>query len=272
MSEVLLNTVTKKVINGFLKKPSHAVVLVGPRGAGKGQVAKYLASRLLQVEQNRVASHPFFVVVEPQNNTIAIDTIRETQKVLGLKVPGQQPVRRVVVIENAQTMTLEAQNALLKSLEEPPIDTVIILTTTGSKLLLPTIESRAQTINLLPVSKEQISTLSVDDKLIALADGRPGLMNALVNDPEHELVKQIVVAKDFLTKSPYERLLMAQNMKEKETISIFLQALLIVTNAALHTSTTKAWQARTKRIYEAQRQFQQNASTKLLLTDLALSL
>lgn len=272
MSDPLLNSATKHSLDGFLANPSHALMLCGPHGMGKMHVAKYVTSRLLDRPFQDIDSYEHLSIVQPDKGSLTIEQVRDLQKLLKLRVPGSAKFRRVIIVEDAHTLTTEAQNALLKSLEEPPSDTVIILTSIDEKMLLPTIQSRVQSINILQLTTEQIQSLGTDTKLIAIADGRPGLMHALIEDPEHELVQQIGIAKKFLTEEPYQRIIMSSAMKERESVDVFLRALLIVSTVAMHGSATKAWQQRTMRIYDAQRQLKQNASVKLLLTDLSLSL
>ncbi|MDP3726717.1 MAG: hypothetical protein Q8Q96_00185 [bacterium] len=97
--------------------------------------------------------------VGQEKGTIGIEEVRNLQKKLFLK-PLKSPVK-AVVIKNAENLTLEAQNALLKSLEEPPDNTIIILTASNKDLLLPTILSRCKIVELkkeeAQLSKNEIS-------------------------------------------------------------------------------------------------------------------
>lgn len=85
-------------------------------------------------------------IVEQEKGTIGIEEVRNLQKKLFLK-PLKSPTKAVVV-KNAENLTITAQNALLKSLEEPPENTIIILTVSNKDLLLPTILSRCKIIEL----------------------------------------------------------------------------------------------------------------------------
>ncbi len=279
MTEALFNPNSKRSIDSFLANPSHAVMLVGSRGVGKVYVAKYIAKDLLKNTTNNIDTYAFLTFVQPSNRSISIDQIREAQKLLVLQVPGKELVRRIVIIQDAHTMTVEAQNALLKSLEEPPKDTVIILTAIDDQRLLPTITSRVQTIDILPLSGQQMKSLSNNDSLLAIANGLPGLLHDLEHEENNELVKEIANAKEFLTKTTFERQIAVSTLKEREQVAIFLQALVIVSSAAMRSAVQKnsipqirAWQRRTKQIHLSQKQLAQNASVKLLLTDLALGL
>ncbi len=289
MTELVLHTKTRESIDRYLKKPSHALLLSGSIGSGKVYLARSVASKLLNCEVDSLANQAYFLQIEPSNNTISINQIRELQKFLSLKVPGTSQIRRVILIADAHYMTTEAQNALLKSLEEPPKDTVLILTAESTKQLLTTVVSRSQEIQLINVGKAQLEATFSDllndtdqnkrSKLISIANGRPGLLHALLTDEDHPLVKQIEASKEFLSMLAFDRLILVQGMKEKEDVTHFLQALLLVCEAAQRSSIesnkvsdAKNWHKRTKRVYEACEQLSKNAQTKLLLTDLAINL
>lgn len=85
-------------------------------------------------------------IVEQEKGTIGIEEVRNLQKKLFLK-PLKSPAKAVVV-KNAENLTIAAQNALLKVLEEPPDNTIILLETKNKDLLLPTILSRCKIIEL----------------------------------------------------------------------------------------------------------------------------
>ncbi|MBI2036073.1 hypothetical protein HYT17_00335 [Candidatus Microgenomates bacterium] len=90
--------------------------------------------------------------IKPENS-IGIEEIRKLKITISLKPFKSQT--KAVVIEEAQKLTIEAQNALLKTLEEPPDHTIIVLTATNKELLLPTIVSRCQVIQLSTVNNQQ---------------------------------------------------------------------------------------------------------------------
>lgn len=129
---------------------------------------------------------------------IGIEEVRILQKQLFLK-PMQSPTK-AVIIENADTMTIQAQNAMLKSLEEPPNHTIIILTLENEELLLPTIQTRCKIIKL----QEDISKVEKEDLSSYLA-----ILDSLRSIPIGE------------------RLLLAQKFGEnKEKTLIFLEGMI----------------------------------------------
>ncbi len=104
-------------------------------------------------------SHADIHIVEPlpDKRDISIDQLREMQRTLSLR-PYEAP-RKACIIEPAERMSVNAANSLLKTLEEPPGDALIILLTENAGLLLPTIRSRCQLIRFAPLSPEHILTL-----------------------------------------------------------------------------------------------------------------
>lgn len=285
--ELLLHPQTQKQINAYLKQPVHAVLIEGQPGSGKGSVATYIASELLGLEEGRLAGHSFFLRVEPVNGTISIQTIRSIQEFMKLKTIGQRPLRRAVLVENAQTMTLEAQNAFLKLLEEPPADTVIILTAPPNQTLLPTIYSRVQRLQLKALEKDQLINHFKDfpkaetERAFYMSNGQIGLMYALLEgDQDHPLAAGIEEAKKILSMTIYDRLTQVdQWSRNKEQLPDLLQALQRVCHAAMVLMSEKDQKTQVKkahralaRIIAAQGALKYNPNTKLLLTDLMLNL
>jgi DNA polymerase-3 subunit delta' len=133
----------KSIESGSL---SHAYIFSGPSFVGKKTVAREFAKNLLESGPGNF--HPDFLEVT-NDEAIKIDQVRELIYKLSLRPYSAK--YKVALIDNAETMTVEAQNALLKVLEEPKSYTIIILVTSNTGKLLRTISSRAQKINFGPV-------------------------------------------------------------------------------------------------------------------------
>lgn len=286
---ILLQEHTRALLEKAANDSPHAIMLTGPEGAGKLHAARYLASKKLALPAvEKLDSYPYFRLVSPENNALTIDQIRSLHQFLQLKTPGTAPVRRIVVLENAEYMTNEAQNALLKSLEEPPADTVIILTAPATRVLRETIYSRVQQLSILPVTKEQalghfgkeFATEKIE-KAYLMSGGHAGLLYALLRTEEdHALIAQLKIAKELISASSFERLARVDELsKQKETLPTLLQACKLVSSAATRQAAQKGnkkqLQQTTKlldALYRAEAALPRNPNAKLLLTDLFLQM
>ncbi|MFP3897188.1 MAG: DNA polymerase III subunit delta' [Anaerolineales bacterium] len=140
---------------------SHAYLFTGPANIGKTHLAKEMAAALNCLGDDppcgtcsacirtQAQTHPDVTLVKPENRRLRIDQVRELQHALSLSpVEGRW---RVCIITDFQQATRQAANALLKTLEEPPSNVVLLLTATDADLLLPTIVSRCQVLALCAV-------------------------------------------------------------------------------------------------------------------------
>jgi len=137
-------------------KVSHAYLFAGPEGVGKATTALAFARALLcarpaggdacgecrECRQVEHFNHPDFYYLKPDGLSIKIEQVREIQRKTMFR--AYQGSRKVFLVEQAETMTAEAANCLLKVLEEPPGDTVFILLSARPQVLLPTVLSRCQ--------------------------------------------------------------------------------------------------------------------------------
>ena len=183
---------------------AHAYLLTGPPRVGKRTLAtrhaaalicqKPLEHRLcgacrscLQVAQDRHPDVRITELAEGKKN-ISIDQIRQLEHAAALR-PYEAEVKLLLIID-AHTLSTEASNALLKTLEEPPEDTTLILTAADASQVLPTIASRCQEIPLRPVPAAEIEAalevLGADAAratlLARLSGGRPGWAISALTD------------------------------------------------------------------------------------------
>lgn len=290
MDHLVLHSTTKQHVAQFLAAPVHAVMLVGANGIGKGALAQTIAATVLQLDASKLLQHPYFKRSQPdEKGTTSIESIRDLQHFLQLRTTGKGSLRRVIILEHAETMTIEAQNAFLKILEEPPADTLIILTAGNQRAVLSTILSRVQ---LLPVIappedaiKRHFSSLSKEVPAITqsyfLSGGLPGLMHALLHDEsDHPLLAGVSQAKLLLQSPIFERLALVETMvKQKAGAVSTLEALQHIAQTGLDQAATKQDQTKIKQWHhvlklssEALQALAANANTKLTLTNLALRL
>lgn len=144
----------------------HSYLFVGIEGIGKSLFAKEFAKAILCLEENKYCmkctscleiennNHPDFMQIEPDGNSVKIEQIRFLQQKI-----AEKPIiskNKVYIINNADSMTKEAQNSLLKTLEEPPEYAVIILIASNESNLLNTIKSRCTKIAFQTIENEKI--------------------------------------------------------------------------------------------------------------------
>lgn len=148
----------KEVINNAVttNKVTHSYLFIGPSGIGKTLFAKEFAKMLLCQGEKKPCNQcksciafgennqPDFIMLSPEDGSIKIEKIRQMQaKVLEKPIISQ---RKVYIIKDADSMTKEAQNCLLKTLEEPPSYITMILIGSNENLFLNTIRSRCMKI------------------------------------------------------------------------------------------------------------------------------
>lgn len=151
---------------------SHAYLFLGPEGVGKKTTAYAFAAALCCSQSPSLGelcgqcpacikmahgSHPDIITVQPESTSIKIEQIRELQSLSAYKHLNSP--YKIIIIDEAQKMTEEAANAMLKILEEPPKDTVFILVAHGTKGLLSTIVSRCQLLRFKPLTPEVIQEI-----------------------------------------------------------------------------------------------------------------
>lgn len=221
----------------------HSYLFVGIEGIGKRLFAKEFARKLLCFNQEdtedclscikfKTENHPDFFQIEPENNIIKIAQIRDMQEKI-----AQKPItskRKVYFIMDSDTMTKEAQNCLLKTLEEPPEYATIILTSSNESKLLNTIKSRCMKVSLKEITEEQIETygketlgIPIENKFIKASGGSIG--KAIRLQEEKERYEQI---DEILQELQGQDLITILNKadvleKEKEKIQEILEYMLI---------------------------------------------
>jgi DNA polymerase-3 subunit delta' len=136
------------------------------RGRGAAATAAPRCDCCSACVQIALGVHPDYVYIarQPNRSDLLIEQVRELIERLGVR-PSRGP-RRIAIIDDAETLNLPAQNALLKTLEEPPGDTMIILVTSSERALLDTVRSRLRPVRFGPLSVAEIAgVLEVRAKL-----------------------------------------------------------------------------------------------------------
>ncbi|MGQ9628485.1 MAG: DNA polymerase III subunit delta' [Anaerolineae bacterium] len=181
---------------------SHAYLFTGPPQVGRRTLALNFAQALNCLEEGErpcgkclscrkiaTGNHPDVRLIEGEGGRIKIEQVRQMQRELSLSL--HEGRWKVYILPDMEGATLEAANCLLKTLEEPPAQTVLLLTATGTEKLLPTIVSRCQVLSLRVLSVEAVERMlegrGVDSEsaalLARLSGGKPGwALNALQDE------------------------------------------------------------------------------------------
>lgn len=199
------NIVGNNKIKDFLnqsideKHVSHSYLFVGIDGIGKTLFAREFAKKILCLNGKGDScescikwdsnNHPDFLQIEPENNTIKIEQIRNMQEEISVKPIASN--KKVFLIVNSDCMTKEAQNCLLKTLEEPPEYATIILTTSNESKLLNTIKSRCMKIPFQKIEENELEeyaknvlNLNLSKEFIKICEGSIGKLLEIEEDKE----------------------------------------------------------------------------------------
>lgn len=193
----------------------HAYIFKGPDGVGKRLFARGVAAALdcrggqqpgkacgacVSCRKFLSGNHPDFLVVSPDRGAIKIDQVRRMCR--ELDYPPYESTMRVVLLEDVHTMRQEAANSLLKTLEEPPENNLLILTSEASQEVLTTISSRCQTIPFFGLPEELCAGIVVANRpempeetarlLSRLAEGSPGRALLLWQEEMVAVLQEIV--------------------------------------------------------------------------------
>jgi DNA polymerase-3 subunit delta' len=206
----------KKLIRRALtsERMPHALLFRGPDGVGKQLFARGMAAAINcrggdrgeacgtcpSCRKFRSGNHPDFLVISPDRGAIKIEQIRRLCQ--ALSYPPYESETRVVLLEDVHGMRAEAANSLLKTLEEPPADNLLILTADSSREVLPTITSRCQvvpfynldqhdTVQIL-LAKEDGLDRETAELLARLSEGSPGRARLLLKTEMVAVMKKVV--------------------------------------------------------------------------------
>jgi len=219
---------------------AHSHILVGPDGIGKSPMARSLARLILDPDTDQVREYVDITEIRPKGKSIGVDEVR---RIIGeANVMPFEGRRKVIIIYDAQLLTIQAQNGLLKTIEEPAAGVYFILLTQTLDTLLPTIQSRCAIHRLFPISREEMAeyinsqhhiTDQSLDETIAIARGIPGEADSYIKDPKRREFYDFIL--EFLTdlstvKSLQDRNCIKILIKNKAILELgpeeFLQGLL----------------------------------------------
>ena len=188
---IIGNEKNKELLNQIISMNNiaHSYMFIGKESIGKMLFAKEFAKAILCINDSKPcgecksciefesSNNPDFEIIEPDGNNIKIEQIREL-----IKKVYEKPIvsnKKVYIINDSNLMTKEAQNSLLKTLEEPPEYVTIILIASNENLFLPTIKSRCTKIMFRKLTDSELKTilerkynkLNTQELMLKIADG-----------------------------------------------------------------------------------------------------
>jgi DNA polymerase-3 subunit delta' len=199
-SDIVGQDTAVKILTAQLSNDSlsHAYIFLGENGTGKEYLAREFAKYILcdkhtdddcdSCKNFSHNAHPDFIYIDGTEG-IKIEQVREAIERVSLS-PNLSK-RKVLLFRKAENLGIEAANALLKTFEEPPLDSVIILTAVSEKSLPETINSRGQKIKLRTIGQEEAKKILLKkyseediDRVLAITEGNLAEAKKYINEPE----------------------------------------------------------------------------------------
>ncbi len=219
----------------------HALLFSGPNKVGKRTVAVWFLKMINCLESNSPCGeckscreinegvHFDMLYVAPEKKEIHLKQIEDVIEKISFK--GIKANFKGIIIDSAHLMNVQAQNSLLKILEEPPGNTVIILISEYPRTLLSTITSRTSEIKFSFVSEEEMKKEIESDKIVSLSLGKPGLAIEYINYPERKEIieRERREAEEMFKNDLSSRFSMIKEIVKEERSEEFLNSLLKIT-------------------------------------------
>lgn len=257
------------------QKLPHALLFTGPEGIGKKQVAIHFTQTLFCVSKNQEGQacqacthclrilqnqHPDFILIAPEEQIIKTEVIRHLKQRLSLK--ALEAPYTIALIDEAELLHPSASNVLLKTLEEPPSNCLLILITASPYRLLKTILSRCQKLPFSPLNEEEMRQVisqhegkNIDPRKLSLAQGSPGLWLKF-SDEALDLVENNILPslqaqpKDLMTLLQIAEKISKEDKSSRLSENV-LNLLLAEWNRQMLAQPNKILMEKTEAIYEA---------------------
>jgi DNA polymerase III subunit delta' len=266
----------------------HGYIFVGPSMVGKrtvaGALGHYLEKGVFEPARGEETGHEevlqdikiidiaFMKMLNPDasGDSIGIDAAREVKTFLWQKPNAS--ARRTLIIDNAELLTTEAQNALLKITEEPPASSLLILITSDIESILPTIVSRLPKIYFGAVAQKSIEQWLIEEEHLTKAKasplakrslGKPGIAWRMLHDEAFQ--KNLELAEAFLKTTPTGRRDFIKKLIDPDDFSlrIFLDAVIMTLAWETPSIAKSAFWHKTLKLYEGVNNFSLNPRLQL---------
>lgn len=223
----LISKLNDQRLSNYLNYPVVPLIIYGDKYLYKDKIISFLAQKILSLDDQEFKRYPYILRIKAIDNKIGIDQIKGINKFIELKVPVDKDINRIILIHNSDKMTIEAQNAFLKNLEEPPQRTLFILSTNNLNSLLSTIKSRCIKIRIIKPSEDEIINhytelgYKLEDikKAINVSNSLPKLLYKILTNKNSNIDEQISIAKVILSNDQFNRLKMVDTLvKDKDKV------------------------------------------------------
>jgi DNA polymerase III gamma/tau subunit len=270
MDKLVINSKTEILLNNALKRPSHSYLFVGKRGLGKTAAAIGFGKELIGDNASSGDLDRWLKLVEPvQGKKISITQIKEARQFCNLATNSDLK-NKIILIDEAEEMSMEAYNCMLTILEEPPPKTIFIMVA-HSKMGIPkTILSRVQQINFYSPDKNQLKSIiekaDLSNETIELLGYLPAKI-VKYNQNKEDITDVYNKAKSFLNGGLIERLMVISTLSDKSIISEFINLLMILLK---ENQVSADWLSNSQNLILSQSHLYNNGNAKLVLENLAL--
>jgi len=232
LDELLLHPRTEALARRYSTNLPQALIIEGPSGTGVAAIARALAQSVgspqLTILPKKKVKNDW--VIDLSDGSIIIDDIRQLYEQTRTRQPGES----VYILDTGEkSLTVAAQNAFLKLLEEPHSGIHFIIATHQPDLLLPTISSRSQKLSVLPITDAQtndlLASLPITDttmrtRLAFVGRGQPALIKRLATDSA-AYEKRVAImsdAKTMLGADVFAKLTLAHRYKDNRADALTL--------------------------------------------------
>ncbi len=267
MKDAVIHPTTQEQLDQLAQDPSQSYLFYGPEGLGKTTVARAYAKKIIAGTEGDSYKWLMQISLLPDKKKISITQVKKVLEFLSQKKPNNI-AKKVVVIDEAQALGIEAANALLKVLEEPPPDSLIILISSNAQSLPTTIRSRLAIIEFKPPSHKAVEAFfnsqANSSQLLELAGDRPAHIQRMLDDPEtqSQAVELWEQAKGFSSLNLADKLVVVQPIARASQTEEFIHMLGRIPS---NTDTAQA-------LLFAQRHLYNSGNPRFVLEHLALEL
>lgn len=278
---MIQNSITEKWINAYIANPTSTLLIESSGNYRQGiLIAEFIHSKLIGNINN-----PIISMTTEKQGVVSVDDVRKLIKKLSLKSNKGRGIQRIVLIENADQLTKQAQNSLLKQTEELPNNTIIILVVLNKSEIISTLLSRCFLIPVLPITHDQAITYAQNNKIneslaqkaFLLSEGNPGLFEDIINENSEDFLKLIDYSKDYLAKTIFEKQAEMKKISDKNfELDNFIGALRVICKSAMRNAnqpnSKQLWKSRLAAVLEAQQLLKKSVIKKLIILNLSIKL